>query len=844
MNRLLRDLSRNLYNPQAISSEQLLSEFLDRRGCLTRILEILRHNTPDRPQQHVMLLGPRGMGKTTLLCAIRHSVRLDEELSAMWLPLQFAEEQNNIGDLADFWLECLSYLEQTDLKRVTVAEQLRNENPADLAEKAQAAFFGLLATTGKRALLLVDNINDIFTNIDDGQALHKLRALWMTDPRMTVIGAAPSYFEEITSVDQAFHDFFRVFSLERLNQQELEDCLRRYAALFGDDKVLRVIEQAPERVHALRILTGGNPRLVKLGYRVLQEGLDGDLRQDLERLLDEATPFFKHRIDSLSKEARRTFDAIARYWDPVSVDDIRRELRKPSNYVSAQIKRLIDDGFVEEVSGDKKKRYQVCERFYNVYYLWRLSRDGRNRLRWLVGFMRTFYSRKDYQDWSKRLEKELSSEQVSEPVRGEKIAFLHAMCVAADGDERALVFETLVRDAVAHDRDWEIDDAAKDDPVEFYGWRYLAAEVLGLLDVETRRTLRFRPGNDDWWRRLHQVLGEAGLMQAQTRLEALGGWRQDTAVHAMAAGMMFLYLLKNISASESAIRKAIEINPQYISAWNNLGVTHNNQGRQLEAEVAFRKAIELDPQFVLAWNNLGGTLVNQNRYQEAEENCRKALELDPQCIDAWINLGESLLYQGRNRAAEDAYRKVFELDPHIAYAWNGLGVTLEKLSRYQEAEDAYLECLKLDPKFAYGHYNLAGLDLKSLGQNNEGLSHLIEGLSLAPQNNNGKSLLAQHWQAALPLAVANILNHQAGPENLREAITDTLLAKAASGKTQQVRDALLALEDAGQAIFEPLLLALQALEDRAILYRIAREKRDLVVDVMKRISGDEKINIH
>lgn len=208
----------------------------------------------------------------------------------------------------------------------------------------------------------------------------------------------------------------------------------RYADILGDDSVPRAIEQAPERVAALRILTGGNPRLVKLGYRVLREGLGGDLRRDLERLLDEATPFFKHRIDSLAKEARRAFDAIARRWDPVTVDDIRKELRKPSNYVSAQIKRLIDEGFVEEVSGDKKKLYQVSERFYNIYYLWRLSREGRRKLRWLVGFMQTFYRRKDYKEWARRLERELGK-ALTPMERDEKVAHLMALSDALGNDD-------------------------------------------------------------------------------------------------------------------------------------------------------------------------------------------------------------------------------------------------------------------------------------------------------------------------------------------------------------------------------------------------------------------------
>lgn len=272
MSGLPMDAMLNLHNPRQLSPEQLLAEFIDRKDVLRRVLDILRHNGGDRPLQHVILIGPRGMGKTTLLCAIRHSVARDAELAAAWLPLQFFEEQYNIGDLADFWLECLRHLEDALKLPARSADRLLEESPADLAGRARERFFEVLAGSGKRALLLVDNLHEVFAAIDDGHALHQLRALWMTDPRLMVVGAAPSYFEEITAVDQAFHDFFRAFTLERLSQAELETCLRRYAEILRDDAVPQVIERAPERVAALRILTGGNPRLVKLGYRVLREG--------------------------------------------------------------------------------------------------------------------------------------------------------------------------------------------------------------------------------------------------------------------------------------------------------------------------------------------------------------------------------------------------------------------------------------------------------------------------------------------------------------------------------------------------------------------------------------------
>ena len=835
MNNASADPTLNLYNPAAQDPEQLLAQFIDRKGLLERILAIMRGNTPDRPQQHLVLIGPRGMGKTMLLCAIKHSVERDDQLNADWLPLLFQEEQYGIGDLADFWLECLRHLPDG----AQAANRLLADDPDDLAAQAQQAFFQLLDATGKRALLLVDNLNDIFAAIGDDQALHSLRALWMTDPRMMVIGAAPSYFEAITEVDQVFHDFFRSFSLERLTQAELEDFLRRFAQILGDDAVLTVIDKAPERVAALRILTGGNPRLVKLGYRVLRDGLDGDLRHDLERMLDESTPFFKHRIDNLSKEARRTFDAIARRWDPVSVDDIRRELRKPSNNISVQIKRLIDEGFVEEAYGNaRKKSYQVSERFYNVYYLMRHSREGRRRLRWLVGFMQTFYSAKDFKHWAKRLEGELSA-PLDGLMRNDKLAHLHALCAAADDGSRCDVFDALVRDALAHDDRQALDEEINaGDPVERHGFHYLIAEALWLLDKEHRQALGFKPNSGDWWQRLRAALLKGGLLPAaEQKIADLGGERMDTAAYANATGVILEWLQNRHEDAEAAYRKALELDPDSVAAWNNLGIVLHNQRRYPEAEAAYRKALELDPDCVHAWNNLGNALNNQYRYPEAEAAYRKALELDPDYVQAWNNLGNALVSQYRYPEAEAACRKALESDPGHVYAWNGLGSALHNQNRYPEAEAAYRKALELNPDEGYIHNNLAGLYLMKLGRIEAGIAELIQGLQLNADYDYGRYVLGEHWQSALPVAAGKIAAHESGADNLCTAITEELIAQAASGAQAAVLKALLALDDTGKAIFEPLLLALQAQTDRDVLYRIAREKRDLVLDVMAKISG-------
>jgi tetratricopeptide (TPR) repeat protein len=805
MNESRADSYLNLYNPASLSAEQLLAEFLDRNGLLERILDIIRQNTPDKPQQHLIVIGSRGMGKTMLLCAIHHRVHSDAALDVEWLPIGFHEEQYGIGDLADFWLEAIRHLEAALERPAQAADELLDQPGENLAERAKARFFELLATSGRRGLLLIDNLNDVFAAIQAEESLHKLRALLMEDSRLMLIGTAASYFTEITDVGQPFHDFFRTFTLERLNQEELEAVLRRLAEVNQDSTVPEIIEKSPERVRSLRILTGGNPRLAKLGYRILKEGLDSDVRRDLERLLDECTPFFKHRIETLAKEGRRVFDAIARRWDPVTVDDLKKELRKPSNYISAQIKRLIAEGFVEEAGGsEKKKRYQVTERFYNIYYLMRYSREGREKLRWLVAFMRVFYTRRDYRDWSKRLEQELTS-SLAPARREEKLGHLYTLAAAADDlSDRRDTFKVIVCHAIVENDHRCIEKAVEGDPIECFGWWYLVAELLWLLDRETRQRIGFNPSDSDWLRRLARILRERDLLRpAEEWIAEFGVFQLDTARRANVAGVMLGGIFNRLDEAEAAFRRALDLDPQVASAWNGLGNALADQGRYAEAETAYHRAIDFDPQLTCAWKNLGGALAYQGRYAEAEVNHRRALDLDPQFTDTW----------------------------------NGLGLALWGQRRYAEAEAAYREGIRLNPDNGIAQANLAGLYLENLDRPQEGAQPLLHGIELDPDYRYAQGLFNKHWRIVLPVFAARIAG---APENdhLREFVLNQLIGRIRQGgHRRRVLEALLALDEPLQQPFEPLILALQALKDRAILYGIAREKRDLVLDVMAQIGG-------
>ena len=86
-------------------------------------------------------------------------------------------------------------------------------------------------------------------------------------------------------------------------------------------------------------------------------------------------------------------------------------------------------------------------------------------------------------------------------------------------------------------------------------------------------------------------------------------------------------------------------------------------GHKAQAAERFRQALELDQDFVDAWNNLGNVLAELGEADEAVEALEKALELDPDYGDAHYNLADVLDSQGRKEQAAEHWRSYLRQQP-------------------------------------------------------------------------------------------------------------------------------------------------------------------------------------
>ncbi|MBD2387513.1 tetratricopeptide repeat protein, partial [Cylindrospermum sp. FACHB-282] len=125
---------------------------------------------------------------------------------------------------------------------------------------------------------------------------------------------------------------------------------------------------------------------------------------------------------------------------------------------------------------------------------------------------------------------------------------------------------------------------------------------------------------------------------------------------------------------------AIQLNPNYADAYNNLGIALGNQKKLDEAVVAFQKAIQLNPNYGLAYNNLGVALSQQKKLDQAVVAFQKALSLPDDTSGtlttahtlAHNGLGLVLQYQGKLKEAIEEFKKSIAIDPNYVFSQNNL----------------------------------------------------------------------------------------------------------------------------------------------------------------------------
>jgi tetratricopeptide (TPR) repeat protein len=686
------------HNPAFLADADLARAFVVRHDDLALIVRVVRDNNSDS-NQHILVTGPRGIGKTMLVHRVALGVQEDDGLRQSWYPLLFAEESYEVGSAGEFWLEALFHLARqtgdeawqrayNELKREPVEDRLR--------ERALAQLMDFADRQGKRLLLVVENLNQILGDQISDDDAWKLRHTLMHEPRLMLLATATTHLDLAENTHKAMFEMFKTHALQPLNDEE---CQAVWHSVTGSDL-------GPRRIRAVSILTGGNPRLLaiishfgaRLSFAELMAGMTG--------MVDEHTDYFKSHLDALPPTERKAYVALADLWDPVTAREVAAASRLDVSKVSSLLGRLVGRGAVVEAPGKgRTKRYQVAERMYNIYYLMRRRGSPSERVRAVVQFMVRFYEEKELVEVTRRLAEEACG--LSPQERQHHYRTFEEIVHAASPELRSRILACTPRHFLV----------APDRPESFRQW---------LSETGEGQTCPCcLPGTAD--KRVSQLMreGQEALDKREWR-KAEEIFRQATGIDAAyptAWGMLGEALARQpqrADEAEQALRAAANAAPSYPHAWLVLAYhLARDSTRRAEAERCVRKAIEVCPDCSDAWLELARQLRHDparaaevaRAWAEAEAACLRRTQREPQRAHAWLPLAAVRhRYTRRMAEAEDAYRRALDLNPKDPQAWTQFGSLLDgELSRYGEAEDAYRKAIGLDPDCASALLGLARL---------------------------------------------------------------------------------------------------------------------------------------
>jgi tetratricopeptide (TPR) repeat protein len=114
---------------------------------------------------------------------------------------------------------------------------------------------------------------------------------------------------------------------------------------------------------------------------------------------------------------------------------------------------------------------------------------------------------------------------------------------------------------------------------------------------------------------------------------------------------------KRLHDARSVLEYALEINPDYLPAMNNLGEVYQELGEHDLQMKNCLQAVGKYPNSALAFNNLGSALVELGMFEEAKNAFGTSLILDPFSFEAGFNLAKLASQTGDNQKALEYLEK-------------------------------------------------------------------------------------------------------------------------------------------------------------------------------------------
>ena len=159
----------------------------------------------------------------------------------------------------------------------------------------------------------------------------------------------------------------------------------------------------------------------------------------------------------------------------------------------------------------------------------------------------------------------------------------------------------------------------------------------------------------------------------------------------------------------SSYQTAVEQDPNYYSAYVALGVMHDQVNSDLALEY-YNAALEVYPESIEAWYNIGWFYQKRGDIDNAQATYRRLNQIDSTYAEGYYNQGYiQLINIGNVDSAIFFFDKAVYFDPEYYKAYNNLGLCYEKKKDYNEARKYYQKAIEIYPDFQLAKDNLNAL---------------------------------------------------------------------------------------------------------------------------------------
>ena len=730
-------LRSSRYSPGNMDRDSLEALFVGRDDVMEDVLSRVTKSMRSPEKHYILLVGPRGSGKTHFLALAHHRLmdRVDAagaRDSVAVAPLN--EEEWGVASFLDLVVRILRALagQAPDLDAEIAAIYDRfAKDPADAESFAVARLRE--HTRGKTLLLLCENLVDLFHGLgEEGQK--RWRALIQEDGNWAIVASTPSLFAAVTLQDNPFYGFFTIRALEKINFDTGLELLARKALHEGKMELAEFLRTplGRARARAIHHLAAGNHRAYVVLFDFLdKESLD-DLVDPFMHMVDDLTPYYQDRMRLLPPAQRKIVEFLCLEGKPTTIKNISTPCLMSHQTAAKQIGELVTAGFVSRMRSGRNTFCELSEPLMRICI--EVKDNKTQHFRLFVEFLRHWFTTRELERRHAAFQHDgraadVDRVHVEEAVRCSHAdshePFVHALhdeaerCrKAGNYKDAATIQESLVQDSGrAEDyRRWVWDLVKADDAQSAIAvGREAASKYPDNASLQFRLTYAYcreeqfvealsaidraialnsdepayRCIRADVLLRLHQF--EGAIRDAQAVLDTdPGHWHSHIQI---IDALVSLDRLQDAEGNAKALVQLAPAEPRALFAASQFYVSHNRLDQALEL---VDRALDIDAGDQEARRLRGFVLFMMEDYSRASEELRQSACHFPDSVSTHCWLADSLLFSGDWNEAIDVAEHLLEIDPEHFHAHCVRGSALIKLGRPADAVAALDELLPTD----------------------------------------------------------------------------------------------------------------------------------------------------